>query len=349
MLRPELTVQSGKGTSFDFRLGNSAVRYVRLQFISNGGSGNRWLLTIRDSNLRVLDTVSDAQQSAGLVVWTKRIYTDGRLLFELAAESADGTLKLSQAIVMPEGAEQPYYSLRDSTNPKFKPLYESDTEFRRLGDHVGFLTASSPQASWCCSGVAVGEDLFLTNFHCDADYAKKTDDEVWAQDVCDRTFVDFSWDGDRMGREFRCAQVVSKNRASDYALLRLAPSALGDRLTPARLRVDTPRKGEFVRIVHHPACRPKQLSSACTIEQATRAGWTGAGNRDFGHSCDTEGGSSGAPVYDTDNRVIGIHHLGFALGADGQCDFENKGTSIQGILESSNADTRALLQKAAGK
>ena len=30
-------------------------------------------------------------------------------------------------------------------------------------------------------------------------------------------------------------------------------------------------------------------------------------------------------------------------------DFENKGTSIQGILESSNADTRALLQKAAGK
>ena len=38
---------------------------------------------------------------------------------------------------------------------------------------------------------------------------------------------------------------------------------------------------------------------------------------DFTHTCDTAGGSSGAPVFNLEGQLVGVHHFGFADDVDG--------------------------------
>ena len=52
----------------------------------------------------------------------------------------------------------------------------------------------------------------------------------------------------------------------------------------------------------------------------------------FTHDCDTEHGSSGAPVFDQRGNLIGLHHRGHELDATGQCDMKNKAIWINRIL-----------------
>ncbi len=52
----------------------------------------------------------------------------------------------------------------------------------------------------------------------------------------------------------------------------------------------------------------------------------------FTHSCDTAGGSSGAPIFDQDHRLIGMHHMGYMLNDDGTCDGENKAIWLKEIF-----------------
>ena len=56
-------------------------------------------------------------------------------------------------------------------------------------------------------------------------------------------------------------------------------------------------------------------------------------------------GSAGAPVFETANRVVGIHHRGFAL-ADGKCDLVNNGVAMQAILGSARDGAAAMLKRA---
>jgi hypothetical protein len=59
----------------------------------------------------------------------------------------------------------------------------------------------------------------------------------------------------------------------------------------------------------------------------------GPTDTDFTHNCDTEGGSSGAPIFTEQGALVGIHHLGFDKLSDGTCDKKNKGVHIGGILD----------------
>ena len=53
---------------------------------------------------------------------------------------------------------------------------------------------------------------------------------------------------------------------------------------------------------------------------------------DFAHQCDSEGGSSGAPLFDKDGNLVGLHHLGYAEVA-GHCDNMNKAISTKSLLD----------------
>jgi hypothetical protein len=87
-------------------------------------------------------------------------------------------------------------------------------------------------------------------------------------------------------------------------------------------------------MVHHAECKRKLLSKSCRIRNASYKNWRSAGaTTDFSHNCDTEGGSSGAPVFTPGGALVGLHHLGFALGDDQQCDKVNKAVHIQVILD----------------
>jgi V8-like Glu-specific endopeptidase len=72
------------------------------------------------------------------------------------------------------------------------------------------------------------------------------------------------------------------------------------------------------------------------VSDVQRAGWRNrAVSSEFTHLCDTEAGSSGAPVLNGQNELVGLHHLGFDYDMQ-RCEYldrENKAVSIAAILD----------------
>lgn len=340
------TVAPGELTSVDFVEPGESVRYVRLQIKPKVPAGAKWRLVVRDEKLRIVDTLYDDTGSPDMPQWSRRLYVPaGRVYLDLDASIAQTRIEVSRAIIMPESVKVTYYSRQNLTSYGFGPLYsDPKTELRRIGDHVGFLNVTWGGESWCCSGVAVAEDLVLTNWHCGGNAKKMPAEGMWSPEVCAGTFVDFSWDGDAIDREFTCTEVVDKNEVGDFALIRVRPLRGIDRLVAPALRTSGPRQGEQIRIVHHPACMAKQISRDCAVRDDRVAGWRTGATEDFTYPCDTEGGSSGAPVFDAENRLIGLHHLGFQEKG-GKCDMLNKAVGLEGVLGSMKPDLAKLFRQ----
>jgi hypothetical protein len=306
------------------------VRYLRLRITRAGSDGSGWQLMLRDNDYRPLQAIGPAELAPGASLWSDRLATTTvKLDLALFDGASAPQLSVSEYIAMPEEAREAYtfYSVQGS-QPRWSDLFASGSEaWRRAGDAVGMLVGGRQHQTWCCSGVVVQREpipLFLTNFHCGAPDPGLADRAFWSQDVCDSTVVDFSWDGDRRAREYACRRVVATAADLDLALLELAPLARESGPPPPAAYLGTRANVSEIVVVHHPKCLPKQISRNCRIEQKEIPGWRSrSGMTDFSHRCDTEGGSSGAPVFDPQGRLVGIHHLGFEK-VDGECDRLNK-------------------------
>jgi hypothetical protein len=102
-------------------------------------------------------------------------------------------------------------------------------------------------------------------------------------------------------------------------------------------------QGAGLQIIHHAKCSPKLLSTNCSVSAVKFRSWllskqSPANKEDLAdaeitHTCDTEPGASGAPVFDLSGKLIALHHLGFAR--DKQCkpiDRVNKAVELRHIL-----------------
>ena len=175
-----------------------------------------------------------------------------------------------------------------------------------------------------CTGFAVTRDLLLTNWHCgptlvpSGDGIKEIPDLFWPDDMCKRVLIDFSWDDDRISRDFKCDTVVERNQELDDPRLPIAPVSASSALKPVRLATARPSSDSQVSIIHHPLAEQKRISRECPLgPNLSRASWRGdIPATEFQHLCDTEGGSSGAPVFDETGAVVGLHHLGFDRDRD---------------------------------
>jgi hypothetical protein len=324
------------------------ARYVRVQVELSAPPDCDWFLSVRDARYRLIQTFGRDNVTGPAVRWTYRIPGD-RALFDLQPCPGGGgpVVVFKGYIWMPDAAKNPYYSLQTAGQPAYRPLTDVDTSFRRLGDFTGLLMGSSTTQSWSCTGVMITPDLFLTNWHCGgpvkvrsalagggpADFPIQL---YWSPAIWDDMVIDLSWDGDLLSRELLVTGVPAKDEALDFAILRVAAI---DRLGPIRpVRVATARvaQNDPLRIVHHPGGSVKQLSWNCRVSDAQRAGWRNAAVlSEFTHLCDTEAGSSGAPVLDGRNELVGLHHLGFDYDTQAcrYLDRKNKAVTIAAILE----------------
>jgi S1-C subfamily serine protease len=312
------------------------TRWIRVLLRSPGEASSDWTMTIRDVSERPLQSISSSQLEQNSPFWTDRLPANA-INFFLEAASSSTTIRLMEYVAMSSEATRPYYSIQGDKEQwvdLFRP--EIDPFYRRKGDSIGmFIGHSGSNASgfkvWSCSGFLVANKpkvLFVTNDHCGGPWSA---DDRWTPGVCENAVIDFSWDGDSVSREYSCKKVV-RDQANDLAIIEIAANKTEAPPNILTLR-DASLNEEPIAVIHHPASLEKQISRNC---QGMTAAASSIGTvdltRDFAHRCDTEGGSSGAPVLDENGLVVGIHHLGFQKNATGTCDMFNKAVNVSRLI-----------------
>jgi hypothetical protein len=378
---PNFTLSKGNFSRFLLNPPRPGIvpRHYMVRLLPENAPAAGWSIAIRDANFRLLELMgpADFADSGGAGRWTRRIDalalpkagSTSPIIFDLVDESgaADFRVKIADAVVMPEAAGRtPRYSLQRPGQPGYVELFNTRTvdgfsdarleRTRRTADRVGMLVGrghdeAGKMVSWCCSGVMITPDLYLTNWHCGA-ADKLPDQAYWHKDRCAETLVDTSWDGDKIGRENTCTKVEAVSKTLDYALVRIAPligsSNAAGQAEPIRFARQRPTVNQPLVILHHAVCKPKLMSFACNVAEASYKGWQGGTETEFTHRCDTEGGSSGAPVFTESGALVGLHHLGFSMVA-GQCDKKNKAVYIDEIMADIKRSAPAVYEEIAAK
>lgn len=304
------------------------VASVRLQFARVEGGASDWQVAIYDDEGHLATIIDGAALPGdGSGVWTSPL-PGARFTLELPRGAPQTQVELRAATAFPERAEAVAFSAVDGSEAP-KPLYPTSSALeRRAGAKVGMLTStgvvagegatlSAARRNWCCSGVMVGRDLFLTNWHCGGARSgmKPFDGETRSAAI-----VDLGWENGGTPRPLAVEKVEISDERLDFAVLRLRAPAGRDFGPPSSLTAaigEHAEPGDAVFLVHHAMCRPKLVSRRCSVAGRRRA-WTDPANAmetpDLAHDCASEAGASGGALFASDGRLIGLHHLGFSSG-----------------------------------
>ena len=194
-----------------------------------------------------------------------------------------------QAITPPRDDSQPI----DRGSPRIKTWGKSIARLQFIGeDGNGYF----------CTAFLVSATLMLTNNHC-----INTGAEMRS------AIAEFDYDAAGAHVETRKFNaLVAHDETLDYSIIRLeSPTPR----SPLPLKDIPLAEKKGLLVIEHPAGKPKRFSLVdCQVRGIEMAG-VGTGKTDFGHFCDTEGGSSGSPIQEVESGlVLGLHHLGFQPG-----------------------------------
>lgn len=344
---------------------HNGARYLRARIeVSNLGTCDDWWLTVRDAEYHVVQTFNRADFQTVPNRWTNRVPRVTRksgnsttfvskIIFTLDA-CANGTgpeIKFPEYVMMPEDARNPFYSSQVRGQETYRLLYslrdaDNASTNKPLGDNVGFMMSSWDRDSWTCSGIFLNDKWFLTNWHCggpgpvsqDGQPTGFNDDGYWNNQIVKDTIIDVSFDDDALSQEYVGKSLVAKDPDLDFAIIEVSPIEAGRRIRPARINLAPLIEGTALKIVHHPAAERKMITMAgCRVERADFPSWRKRVEKiDFTHKCDTEKGSSGGPVFNAANELVGLHHRGFDVNPVTCKDLEprvNKAVKMSKIFE----------------
>ena len=189
-----------------------------------------------------------------------------------------------------------------------------------LGRKVGWFVIpqrNNPNRFFTCTGFLVGPDLFMTNHHCihDESGLLPLQGAAILMDYYQDESVDLTFGGVTAG----VSEVLQVDAPKDYALLRL-DDTIGD--TYGWLELDTTTQvnsSQSVKLISHPDGRSKEIvrRNSQILDEIPRLVLIAYRRRldhpfILGYLADSEGGSSGSPVFLRGGTgVIAIHHSGY--------------------------------------
>lgn len=203
---------------------------------------------------------------------------------------------------------------------------EVPEEARALAGPVAKLVFQNAGVPRSCTGFLVAENALLTNEHC-----------INSLESCQSLVALFGYEYDAenrlsFGEQFGCAgfEPARVSWELDASLVRLTGSP-GATWGTVELPESEPAPERPLMVIQHPGGQPKQVSVVECAAMAVPVDGRAPGT-DFTHTCDTAGGSSGAPVFDRTGTLVGLHHYGFAEGQVADWT-ENRGIRISRVRD----------------
>jgi hypothetical protein len=212
-------------------------------------------------------------------------------------------------------------------------------DVKKLGTPVARLRIKTNHGQAMCTGFLISESLMLTNFHCIS-----TDSEAA------NARADFGFDrGGAALKTFRLEklEVINSDTTFDYVVARVSksPGKIYDHIATTSVDlVSFQGLSRQLLLIEHPAGGPKMVSiQGCVVVNDKVPGVDPQTPSDFGHHCDTLGGSSGSPVFDRDTKkLVGLHHAGYPEGAKPDDSLENQAVYIGFILKDIKKQSPAI-------
>jgi trypsin-like peptidase len=298
--KPPRSIEVGKGPGkvAEVDIQQPGASAFQLHFkIPAAALRSRWTLQVFDQQNELAWKYSPVSGDPA-EAWSDEIAGDSaKLIIQSTSENPPFKISVDLFVVSHAGAVPRSITFPDQR----ESIVSQQQDIRELGKATARLRFIGDNGKrYVCSGFLISADLFITNQHC-----PETESE-WRSSL-----VDFDYDlPSAKPTTLRFAQQVAVNRNLDVAIYRLA-SKLTDR-RPLKLSAEAPIEDAALLIIEHPGGEPKQVSiTDCRVQGADLEG-VSTSKTDFGHLCDTLGGSSGAGVMDLRSKqVVGLHHLGF--------------------------------------
>jgi len=175
------------------------------------------------------------------------------------------------------------------------------SSYQTLGRSVGRMSYQKGSSWYVCTGflVSCNSSHFLTNEHCITSQTEVNTLQVrfyYRLSSCGGSNASYS--------TYYGSSFVTDNTSYDFCLLTLSgsPQNTYGYLT---LINGNPVQGEDIYIIQHPAGRRQEIGYGTVNSTSANSG------KDFNYYVDTEGGSSGSPVFaEYEDQVLGLHHFG---------------------------------------
>jgi len=180
------------------------------------------------------------------------------------------------------------------------------------------------------SGFLIGNDLLLTNHHVLRN--KEDSQAAKAQFNYQQTVDGLAASSDEYGLDPGSLFFTSSD--DDWTVVKVNPKdgiKAGKKWSPLELTEQDPQKDDFTIIIQHPSGGPKQIALYHNV-----IAYVDSGKHVVQYLTDTEPGSSGSPVFDTQWNLIALHHSGGWLREPGndpkKTFYRNEGIHVNTVI-----------------